>query len=67
MVTVDRPISLEFDSGSLAAFDTNPLDPERYRSADGHEECLVRDGAQVLWWKCGVFPPPHERAKISVT
>jgi regulator of ribosome biosynthesis len=49
VVTVDKPIPLEFDMGHLTAFDNNPLDPETYRT--DREECLaaaIRDGAQAL-------------------
>jgi hypothetical protein len=49
VVTVDKPIPLEFDMGHLTAFDNNPLDPETYRT--DREACLaaaIRDGAQAL-------------------
>ncbi|KAA8893524.1 ribosome biogenesis regulatory protein-domain-containing protein [Sphaerosporella brunnea] len=49
VVTVDKPIPLEFDMGHLTAFDNNPLDPELYRT--NREACLtaaMRDGAQAL-------------------
>jgi len=49
VVTVDKPIPFEFDMGNLAAFDTNPIDPETYRT--DREACLhaaARDGAQAL-------------------
>lgn len=49
VVTVEKPIPLEFDMGHLTAFDNNPLDAALYATA--REECLsvaIRDGAQAL-------------------
>ena len=49
VVTVDKPIPLEFDMGHLTAFDNNPLDAALYATA--REECIsaaIRDGAQAL-------------------
>lgn len=44
VVTVEKPIPLEFDLGHLTAFDINPL----ASSSEGHLLAAARDGTQLL-------------------
>lgn len=51
LVTVVKPIPLEFDMGNLTAFDNNLVDMSSYRNTSTRETCIqaaIRDGAQAL-------------------
>ncbi|CAG8549095.1 3358_t:CDS:2 [Ambispora gerdemannii] len=49
-ITVEKPISLEFDLGLLAGYDTNTLDDQKLKSKniDEYLKEYTRDGAQLL-------------------
>ncbi|CAG8525997.1 7898_t:CDS:2 [Ambispora leptoticha] len=50
LITVEKPIPLEFDLGLLAAYDTNTLDDQKLKSnnIDEYLKEYTRDGTQLL-------------------